>query len=121
MRQVGVVAAACIVALEQMVKRLAEDHANARKLAEWLAQLPQLDIDASGVETNIVLFSLREAKITARQLTQRLAEEGVLLLTMGADKVRAVTHYGIEEEDIDKTLAAFSRVLMAQGAASRSS
>jgi threonine aldolase len=113
MRQVGVIAAACIVALEQMVDRLAEDHANAKRLAEGLAEFPQIEIDPKGIETNIVFFKLRTSEIHAHDLAARLAEKAVLVIPFSNTEIRAVTHYGIESSDIDETLKAFKHVLKA--------
>ena len=105
MRQAGVLAAAGIVALESMVDRLADDHANAQRLAQGLAQVPGLSIDPSRVETNIVYVDLLEAD--AAGFTARLRERGVLAL--GNERwVRFVTHYGIGAEDVDLALDAIA-------------
>lgn len=109
MRQVGAVAAAGIVALETMIDRLAEDHANARYLAERLAELPWVEIEPAAVETNIVVFTLREG--SADELLPRLAEAGVLATNFGPRRIRLVTHYGIERRHIDEAVARLSRVL----------
>ena len=101
MRQVGVIAAAGLVALDNMVDRLAEDHANARKLAEGLAQIPGISIDPDSLPTNLVFFDIeREDRDEIhRQLTQRGVKGGG-----GGKRWRYVTHYGITESDIDYTL-----------------
>ncbi len=109
MRQVGAVAAAGIVALETMIDRLAEDHANARYLAERLAKLPRVEIDPAAVETNIVVFTLRAG--TADELLPRLAQAGVLATNFGPRRIRLVTHHGIERRHIDEAVARLSRVL----------
>ncbi|HXH20768.1 MAG TPA: low-specificity L-threonine aldolase [Dehalococcoidia bacterium] len=101
MRQVGVIAAAGIVALEEMVDRLAEDHANARVLAEGLASIPGIKLDPASVQTNIVIFDLEGIERSALQ--QALRERGVLC-TGVPPKVRMVTHYGIERADIEEAL-----------------
>ena len=98
-RQVGTVAAAGIIALETMIDRLAEDHANARYLAERLAELPYVEIDPARVETNIVVFTLREG--TAEEFLPRLASAGVLATNLGPRRMRLVPHYGIERSHID--------------------
>ncbi len=104
MRQAGVLASACIVALEQMVERLAEDHANARYLAERLAEIPAIRIDPQRVQTNIVIFELDLASgWTSPTLLSALKEQGVLL-SMSGTRLRAVTHYGIERAHIDKAI-----------------
>ena len=112
MRQVGVLAAACIVALDEMVDRLSEDHDTARALAEGLSQIPEIEIDLAKVHTNIVFFSLKDPD-SASQVVEQLKQEGVLVLNLGAD-IRAVTHYGIERKDIDAALKSFRKVLTTQ-------
>jgi len=111
MRQAGVIAAAGIVALEQMVERLAEDHAHARRLAEGLADIPGLIIDPARVQTNIVIFEVAEGQLTPQEIQARLAQEGVKVSYMGGRLLRAVTHYGIEIEDIDAALETIRRVM----------
>jgi threonine aldolase len=111
MRQAGIIAAAGIVALESMVDRLAEDHANARLLAEGLANLPGVEIDLDRVQTDIVIFSLRRPDMTPQQLAEKMKERGVLFFPIGGDRMRMVTHYGIEREDIAYTLEQLRQVL----------
>lgn len=111
MRQAGVIAAAGIVALEEMVDRLAEDHANAKHLAQGLAALPGIQIDPDTVETNIVIFELVREDMTPAELSTRLRDHGVLLLPIEGRRLRAVTHYGIEAGDIDAALTAFRQIL----------
>jgi threonine aldolase len=113
MRQAGVLAAAGIVALTDMVDRLAEDHANARKLAEGLAAMPGLAIDPSQIKSNIVYFELTRADMTAEQLVKRLDDQGARMLPVGSGRIRAVTHYHISTADIDYTLGVFSKVMAA--------
>ncbi len=111
MRQAGIIAAAGIVALEQMVDRLAEDHANAKRLAEGLANIPGIVIDPSSVQTNIVMFGLANSRVSLAEVSARLAAEGVKINPMTATQFRAVTHYGIEREDIETALAVIQRVV----------
>jgi threonine aldolase len=111
MRQAGIIAAAGIVALEQMVDRLAEDHANARRLAEGLAEIPGLAIDLDRVPTNIVIFELTSERLTPAEFEAGLGERGLKLLTIGGCRLRAVTHYGIEAEDIEVALAVVGEVM----------
>jgi threonine aldolase len=107
MRQAGIIAAAGIVALEQMVDRLAEDHKNARRLAEGIAEIEGLSIDIAAVQTNIVYFDLDIDLLSVEQFLARLEKKGVKLLCTGRpSRFRVVTHYGIEAEDIDTTLVA---------------
>ncbi len=111
MRQVGVLAGAGIIALETMVGRLAEDHANARYLAERLATLPFVAIDPAAVETNIVVFDLTAG--TVADLLPRLAAAGVLATSFGPRRVRMVPHRGIERHHIDTAVARLSAVATA--------
>jgi len=108
MRQSGIIAAAGITALEQMTDRLAEDHANAHGLAEGIARIPGLSIEPERIQTNIVFFDLTSDRITAQKLVTQLADRGIKILQVGPGRLRAVTHYGISDEDIDLTLAALS-------------
>ena len=110
MRQVGVLAAAGLVALDRMVERLAEDHENARKFAEGIRGLPGLIIDPDLVKTNIVFIDLEPGGSEASTLTSALADHGLLMLPLGPRKLRAVTHYQVDSGDIDKALSIFRRV-----------
>jgi threonine aldolase len=110
MRQAGIIAAAGIVALTEMVGRLADDHANARMLAEGLAALPGVQLDLARVQSNIVIFAMPSAE-AARGLIAGMAERGVLLSSMGGPLVRAVTHYGITADDIQHALTAAGEVV----------
>jgi threonine aldolase len=111
MRQAGVLAAAGILALETMVDRLEQDHANAKRLAQGLATLPGSVIDPARVQTNIVIFELAPGALSPLDLVKALAARGVRLGAIGGRRLRAVTHYGITEEDIDRALFAVQEVL----------
>ena len=111
MRQAGVLAAAGVVALETMVERLAEDHLNARLLAEGISQLPGLEIDLSTVETNIVIFQVIKDDLRPEELVVRLLARGVKMIPFGRDSVRAVTHYGITEQDVKVALVALREAM----------
>ncbi len=113
MRQAGVLAAAGIVALTEMVDRLADDHANARKLAEGLAEIPDIAIDLSQIKTNIVFFEVTRHGLTAEQLVKMLDTEGVRMLPVGIGRIRAVTQYHITAEEIDYTLGICAKVMKA--------
>ena len=102
MRQVGILAAAAIVSLETMIDRLADDHANARRLAEGLSNVPGIIMDPSQIQTNIVIFEL--ADDDAPHFLGRLEELGVLASHPYGAKVRMVTHYGITPQDVDEAL-----------------
>ena len=95
MRQAGILAAAGLIALEKMPLRLHEDHANAHMLAETLAALPEIEIDPAAVETNIVVFSLRNR--VAGEVTAALKSHGVLMSAVGPKSVRLVTHHDADE------------------------
>lgn len=111
MRQAGILAAAGIVALEDMVGRLAQDHANARRLAGGIARIEGLLVDAGRVQTNIVFFDLADPCITEAEFVKRLKDQGVMLHHAAPFRFRMVTHHGIDEGDVDKTLAAL-RIVM---------
>ena len=111
MRQAGVLAAAGIVALTEMTERLAEDHANAHKLAEGLAEIPGLSIDPAMIKTNIVYFETNREDLFEDELVRRLEKEGIKIAAMGPRLLRAVTYYQITEEDIEFALHAFSKIL----------
>ena len=111
MRQCGIIAAAGITALEEMTERLAEDHANARRLAEGIADIQGLSIETEKVQTNIVYFDLASETLTAEAFTKRLVDRGVKVIQLGPARFRAVTHYGISAEDIDSALMALRRTM----------
>jgi threonine aldolase len=111
MRQVGILAAACLYAIENHVERLAEDHDNARKLAFGLALLEAIQIDPQSVVSNIVLFDVSKSGVSADALVERLAAEGVLTIPFGPTTIRGVTHMGVTGTDIDRALEIIGRVL----------
>jgi len=113
MRQAGVLAAAGIVALTEMTERLAEDHANARRLADGLAGLDGIAVKPEAVHTNIVFVEVDADRISAAALAERLQAAGVRVLASGPRQLRAVTHYHITAEHIDAALKAFAGVLNA--------
>src|SRR5438128_8515926 len=116
MRQAGIVAAAGIVALERMVDRLAEDHANARALAEGVSKLPGLSVDLASVQTNIVIFRVERggsAAASAAATAELVAGCGarkVKIHAIGPTAIRCVTHKDIDAEDIGRTLDAFAEI-----------
>jgi len=112
MRQVGVLAAAGIISLEKMTKRLAEDHARARKLADGLRQVEGLDVDAGSPYTNMVYLNLSESvPVNAQQIIQRMRDDGVLVDSESARRFRLVTHFWIDDAAVEKTVSAFARSL----------
>ncbi len=112
MRQVGILAAAAIYALEHHRARLAEDHRNAKRLAEGLASIPGVQIDSESVQTNIVMIDIAQTKFDAASAALALRQEGVWLVPFGAHLLRAVTHLEIVENDLAPVLAAFRKVLV---------
>jgi len=118
MRQAGIIAAAGIVALEQMVERLAEDHEHCKQLAYGLADYSQIEIDVERVVTNIVNFAVlntQQQRLTHEETMQFLTkaqEHGVLMGTIGEGTIRAVTHYGLDAQDIQTALTGIRRALI---------
>lgn len=101
MRQAGILAAAGLIALEEMPKRLHQDHANARLLAERLAAIPQVDIDPATVQTNIVIFKVRGLTDVAPVLAA-LKQRGVLAGAAASDQIRFVTHNDVDRAACDR-------------------
>jgi threonine aldolase len=104
MRQAGVLAAAGLIALEEMPKRLEEDHRNARMLAEAVANEASAEIDLDGVQTNIVIFALR-GENDAPAFCAALKQKGVLSSAIGPHSVRLVTHYDVDEQSCEQAAA----------------
>lgn len=120
MRQAGILAAACLVALDEMVARLADDHDNARLLAQGLAAIDGVILDPQTVETNIVYFDLDEAKPGAAELSAGLVQRGVLINPTGARRLRAVTNYEVATTDIETVLGAIEEALAGKAASASS-
>lgn len=112
MRQVGIIAAAGLISLERMTKRLAEDHARARKLADGLRQVSGVVVDAGSPFTNMVYLNLSDdVKLSAVQIAERMKKYGILLDADTSRRFRLVTHYWIDDEKVQKTVSAFREVL----------
>ncbi|UCD32520.1 MAG: low-specificity L-threonine aldolase [Desulfobacterales bacterium] len=111
MRQAGVLAAAGVVAINEMVARLKDDHGNAKTLAKGLAEIDGLSIDPDDVKTNILFFELTRSDITTQMLAEKLNSKGIRLLTSEPNKLRAVTNYHITLNDIDMVLNVVADVL----------
>ncbi len=111
MRQCGIIAAAGITALDEMVDRIADDHANAQRLAQGIARIPGLSIEQERVQTNIVYFDMVSRQIKAEELVSQLDNKGIKILLLGPSRFRAVTHYGINSEDIDLTLTTLGEIM----------
>ena len=102
MRQAGIFAAAGVVALDTMVDRMSEDHNNAKTLAQGIAEIDGLQVEPNMIKTNIVIVEVLAKPIT--KFISDLKEKGLLVSHADTNRVRLVTHYGIEESDISKTL-----------------
>jgi len=111
MRQVGVLAAAGLIALEEMPARLGDDHANARLIADAAAKLPGVSIDASSVTTNIVIFDIAGTGRSTAEVSGLLKERGVLMNGVGGTRLRAVTHYDVSRADCEQASAVLAEVL----------
>jgi threonine aldolase len=111
MRQAGVLAAAALVALRESPARLVEDHANARRLAEALAELPGVTLDPSSVRTNIVIFGVEKSKKSADKVCEALRGHGVLASGVSKHAVRMVTHMDVDRQGIERAIAAMKDAL----------
>ncbi len=111
MRQCGIIAASGLVALDQMIERLEEDHRNAHRLAEGIAQMTGLSIELERVRTNIIYFDLTSDWITTEEFLTQLDKRGVRALSTGPSRFRMVTHYGITSGDIDRALIVLEEVM----------
>jgi threonine aldolase len=112
MRQVGILAAAGIYALDHHVVRLKEDHENAKRLAMGLQEIKGISIHTDHVETNIIIFGIAQTGMTSPTLRDAMKKEGVLMNALGSEQIRLVTHLDVTRQDIDKALAAFRKVIL---------
>ncbi|MDN8590637.1 low-specificity L-threonine aldolase [Chryseobacterium mucoviscidosis] len=104
MRQAGIVAAAGLVSLNKMVSRLAVDHSNAKRLAEGLSSIPGIACEPQTVETNIVFFRVTDPRFTWQSFVQKLHQKGVHVDELGHGRIRAVTHVGVNSQQIEEVL-----------------
>jgi len=111
MRQAGIIAAAGLVALDTMVDRLADDHRNARFLAEECAKIYGLNVDLAHVQTNMVVLDISGLNLDDLLFCAELKRHGVLAGSIGRGKVRLVTHRGIEREDVEKAMEAIRKIV----------
>jgi threonine aldolase len=112
MRQVGIIAAAGIYSLENMIERLDDDHARARKLADGLKQIKGLVVDAGSPSTNMVYFNLSDdVRLNAEQVSVEMGKRGVVVGPEDEKRFRLVTHYWIDDAAVNKTVSAFREVL----------
>ncbi len=104
MRQAGVIAAGALYALEHHVERLADDHANAQRLAEGIRQIDGLVLEPETVDTNIVFFRVDPAWAAAPQFSNELKKRGLLMNATGPTKLRAVTHLDVDADDVRQAI-----------------
>jgi len=112
MRQVGIIAAAGLIALTEMTGRLGDDHRRAKTLARGIASFHGVEIDPASVETNIIIFGFEHPKLSAPALLAELAARGVLALAApGGSGIRMVTHKDVDDADVDRAIGAFRAIL----------
>jgi threonine aldolase len=111
MRQVGILAATGLIALEEGPQRLHEDHANAKRLAAGLANIDGISIDVDKVGTNIVIFDISGTGKTSAGIVEALSSEGILAIGFG-NQIRMVTHLDVDASDIDRTIQAMQRIVL---------
>jgi threonine aldolase len=112
MRQVGVLAAAGIISLEQMVNRLADDHAHARMLADGLRQVGGIVVDEGSPYSNMVYLNLSDdVSINSKQVGERMRKVGILVDAENNRRFRLVTHYQIDDDAVERTIAGFREAL----------
>jgi threonine aldolase len=111
MRQVGIIAAAGLYALDHHIDRLKEDHQNAKRLAFGLQEIKGISIDPEEVETNILIFDVAGTGMTPLQVRDAIKKEGVLIHAVGKTQIRLVTHLDVSSENVEVALKAFKKVL----------
>lgn len=112
MRQAGVLASAGIIALTQMVERLADDHLHAQYLAQGLAKIPGISVSPENIKTNIIFFQLTpELSLTAPEVAERLRQENIWIGAEDNRAFRVVTHYWVGKTEIDQLLSGLSQIL----------
>lgn len=111
MRQAGILAAAALYALDHHIKRLQEDHMNAKRLASGLLGMKGVSVNPDEVETNIVIFDVSAGRMTAQQVSEAMKKQGVLIHAVNKKLIRLVTHLDVSSADIEKTLKIFKSVL----------
>jgi len=113
MRQVGIIAAAAIYAMEHNIDRLSEDHDNARLLAEGLMEIDGINLDLDTVHTNIVIFDVSGTGLTAPKIIEKWQKLGVLGLAISDSRIRIVTHLNVSKSDCETALEKFREVVAA--------
>jgi len=112
MRQAGVIAAPALLSLKKMSKRLDEDHENAQLLAEGLNKIEGIECDVSAVDTNIVFFKVEESILTWQAFIEKTYNKGVNIAELGHGRIRAVTHSGVNKDEIYKALDIIQEVMV---------
>ena len=110
MRQAGVIAAGALYALEHHVDRLADDHANARRLADAVAEIDGLELHGNTVDTNLLFIRIDPTLGTAAEFAARLQEHGLLMLALSPTSIRAVTHLGVDAADVERAIEVLREV-----------
>jgi threonine aldolase len=111
MRQAGILAAAGLYALDHNIDRLAEDHANAKLIAERICDIPGVKLDLATVQTNIIILNLDSSAPDAAQIAARTKDQGVLLSVFGSTKLRAVTHLDVSRSQCQRAAEILAKVL----------
>lgn len=111
MRQAGMIAAAALYALEHNIQRMADDHANAKRLGAAIGKLAGLKLPNPEIDTNIVIFNVTPELGTAAEFSARLRQQGVLMMAIGKQQIRAVTHLDVSAEDTHRAIEALETVV----------
>ncbi|MCC6124538.1 MAG: low-specificity L-threonine aldolase [Pirellulales bacterium] len=114
MRQSGVLAAAALYALEHNIERLAEDHANARRLADGIRNIEHLRLVSAEIDTNMIFFRVDPAWGTAAEFVEKIKSQGVWMLSTAPATIRAVTHLDVTKEDVDRAIAIIASIMRAR-------
>jgi threonine aldolase len=110
MRQAGILAAAALFALDNNIERLQEDHRRAKRLGRYIAKLPGIELDEKSLQTNIVIFDVRNSQYNGGQVIEKLEKYGIKMLTFAGTKIRAVTHLHITDANIHNTQNALKKI-----------
>lgn len=111
MRQAGIIAAAGLIAINQLESQIQDDHLNAQLLSDGINNINGLNVDCDKVKTNIIYFELKSKTISSTELLTKMKNSGILFFEVSPNKYRLVTHYGITNSDIKYTLSSFQKVL----------
>lgn len=111
MRQAGIIAAAGLIAINQLESQIQDDHLNAQLLSDGINNINGLNVDCDKVKTNIIYFELKSKTISSTELLTKMKNSGILFFEVSPNKYRLVTHYGITKSDIKYTLSSFQKVL----------